>query len=146
MDARLAVATQVLVQVIKALQELSDEDFDGLARGELEASVSFVRQAAPKREEEEEAPVAAGCEGVFGEVRARLAAAGSREEGQQIVEEAFAGKEQLFAFAKWLDLPVQRNDAAKRIREKVVTHTVGRRLSGEAVRGGAGGSGSREGS
>ncbi len=148
MDARLAVATQVLVQVIKALQELSDEDFDGLTRGELEASVSFVRQAAPKREErrEEEAPVAAGCEGVFGEVRARLAAAGSREEGQQIVEEAFAGKEQLFAFAKWLDLPVQRNDAAKRIREKVVTHTVGRRLSGEAVRGGTGGSGSREGS
>ena len=60
-------------------------------------------------------------------------AAGRR--GQRIVEEAFAGKAELFAFARWLDLPVQRNDAAKRIRERVVTHTVGRRLSGQAVRG-----------
>ena len=75
---------------------------------------------------------------------ARLAAAGSREEGQRIVEEAFAGKERLFTFAKWLDLPVQRNDAAKRIRDKVVTHTVGRRLSGRAVRGDGGGTGSGE--
>ena len=61
------------------------------------------------------------------------------------MEEAFAVKEQLFGFAKWLDLPVQRNDAAKRLREKVVTHTVGRRLSGKAVRGGTGVNASGEG-
>ena len=79
-------------------------------------------------------------------VHARLTAAGSREEGQRIVEESFADKERLFAFAKWLDLPVQRNDAARRIRDKVVTQTVGRRLSGRAVRGGAGGMDAGEGS
>ena len=78
-------------------------------------------------------------------VHARLTAAGSREEGQRIVEEAFADKERLFAFAKWLDLPVQRNDAAQRIRDKVVTQTVGRRLSGRAVRGDGGGNGPGEG-
>jgi len=147
MDARLAAVTQVLVQVIKALQELSEEDFDGLMRGEVEASVSFVRPAAGKRQRRQAAvPVGAGAEAAFGKLKARLAASGSREEGQRIVEEAFAGKAELFAFAKWLDLPVQRNDAAKRIREKVVTQTVGRRLSGEAVRGRAGGTGSRDGS
>ena len=143
MDARLAVVTQVLVQVIKALQELSDEDFDGLMRGEVEACVSFVQPAAGKQERRQAAATAGAevAEEAFGEVRARLAAADSREEGQRIVEEAFAEKGRLFAFARWLDLPVQRNHAAKRIREKVVTHTVGRRLSGEAVRGDAGGTG-----
>ena len=148
MDARLAVVTQVLVQVIKALQELSDEDFDGLMRGEVEACVSFVRPAARKQERRQAAApvtaVAEVAEEAFGEVRARLAAADSREEGQRIVEEAFAEKGRLFAFARWLDLPVQRNHPAKRIREKVVTHTVGRRLSGEAVRGDAGGTGGGE--
>ena len=142
MDARRALAIQVLEEVIKALQELSDEDFDRLMKGELQASVAFVRPAARKRKRRKEVPAAA-AEALEG-VHARLTAAGSREEGQRIVEEAFADKEQLFAFAKYLDLPVQRNDAAKRIRDKVVTHTVGRRLGGKAVRGGAGGIASGE--
>ena len=143
MDARRAFVAQVLEQLIKALRELSDEDFDGLMRGELEASVSFVRPPAPKQNQRKAVPAVA-AEALEG-VQARLASASSREEGQRIVEEAFANKEQLFAFAKYLDLPVQRNDAARRIRDKVVTHTVGRRLSGKAVRGGAGGTASGEG-
>jgi len=143
MDVRRAFVTQVLEQVVRAVRDLSDEDFDKLMKGELEASVSFVRPAARKRERRQAgAPVA--DEG-FGKVQARLAAARSREEGQRIVEESFAGKEHLFAFAKWLDLPVQRNDAVKRIRDKVVTRTVGRRLSGEAVRGDGGGIGADQG-
>ena len=139
MDARRAFVAQALEQLARALRELSDEDFDRLMKGELEASVSFVRPAARKQKRRQAVPPAAAADGTLEAVHARLTAAGSREEGQRIVEEAFAGKEGLYAFAKWLDLPVQRNDAAKRIREKVVTHTVGRRLSGRAVRGDAGG-------
>ena len=136
MDERRGAVMRVLEQLVRTVRDLSDEDFDKLMAGELEASVS-VGEAAAKAAKGRKAdlPVA---DAAFGEVQARLAAAESREEGQRIVEEALAGKEQLFAFAKWLDLPVQRNDAAKRIREKVVTHTVGRRLSGKAVRGDGG--------
>ena len=140
MDARRAFVSQVLEQVIKALRELPDEDFDKLMKGELEALVSFVRPASREQKRQKAVPaVPAVAAEAFGGVHARLTAAGSREEGQRIVEEAFADKEQLFAFAKYLDLPVQRSDAAKRIRDKVVTQTVGRRLSGKAVRGDAGG-------
>ena len=139
MDARRAFVTQVLQQVVEAVRELSDADFERLMRGELEASVSFVRPAARRRARRQAAAPVADEE--FEAVRARLNAAGSREEGQRIVEEAFAGKAELFAFARWLDLPVQRNDAAKRIRDKVVTHAVGRRLSGRAVRGDGAGTG-----
>ena len=137
MDARRAFVTRLLEQVVDALRELSDADFEKLMTSELEASVSFLRPAARKRARRQAAAPAAD-EG-FGEVQAKLAAAGSREEGRRIVEEAFTGKVELFAFAKWLDLPVQRSDAARRIRDKVVTRTVGRRLSGQAVRGDSGG-------
>jgi len=133
MEPRRAFVTQMLEQLLKAVQVLSDEDFDKLMKGELVATVSFVMSAAQKQERRQaRAPL---VDADFGEVHARLTAAGSRDEGQRIVEESFASKEQLFAFAKWLDLPVQRNDAAKRIRDKVVMLTVGRRLSGKAVRG-----------
>ena len=138
MDARRAFVTQVLDQVVKALRELSDEDFDKLMKGELEASVSFGRPPSRKPNRRRALAAAGAADEALEAVHARLTAAGSREEGQRIVKEAFADKERLFAFAKYLDLPVQRNDAAKRIRDKVVTQTVGRRLSGKAVRGGAG--------
>ena len=146
MDARRAFVTQVLDQLIEALRDLSDEDFDKLMTGDLEASVSFVRPASRgKNRRRAVAPaMAVESDEALEAVHARLTVAGSREEGQRIVEEAFADKERLFAFAKWLDLPVQRNDAAKRIRDKVVTQTVGRRLSGRAVRGDAGGNGPGE--
>lgn len=146
MDARRAFVTQVLDQLIKALRDLSDEDFDRLMTGDLEASITFVRPASrAKGRRRAAAPaMAVASDEALEVVHARLAAAGSREEGQRIVEEAFADKERLFAFAKWLDLPVQRNDAAQRIRDKVVTQTVGRRLSGRAVRGDGGGNGPGE--
>ena len=136
MDARRAFVTQVLDQLIEALRDLSDEDFDRLMTGDLEASIAFVAPA-PRNRNRRPAVVPAEDEALAA-VHARLTAAASREEGQRIVEEAFPDKERLFAFAKWLDLPVQRNDAAKRIRDKVVTQTVGRRLSGRAVRGDGG--------
>ena len=50
-----------------------------------------------------------------------------------MVEEACADKERLFGFAKRLNAAMQRNDAAWRIRENVVTATVGRRMGGRGV-------------
>ena len=147
MDARRAFVTQVLDQLIQALRELSDEDFDKLMTGDLEASIAFVKPSPRHRNRRPAVAPAMAVESdaALEAVHARLTAAGSREEGQRIVEEAFADKERLFAFAKLLDLPVQRNDAAQRIRDKVVTQTVGRRLSGRAVRGDGGGNGPGEG-
>ena len=133
MDAWHELATEALEQLNKGLEELSEADYDKLMTGELQVSVSFVRPPARKATRRQAAAPAADA--AFGDVQARLAAAGSREAGQRIVEASFARKEKLFAFARWLDLPVQRTDTVKRMREKVVTHTVGRRLSGQAVRG-----------
>ena len=65
MDARRAFVTQVLDQLIQALRDLSDEDFDRLMTGDLEASISFVRPASRgKSRRRAAAPamaVAVGC-------------------------------------------------------------------------------------
>ena len=116
MDAWQELATEALEQLNKGLAELSEADYGKLMTGELRVSVSFVRPPARKATRRQaEAPVA---DDTFGDVQARLAAAGSREEGQRIVEEAFARKERLFAFARYLDLPVQRTDTVTRMRGK----------------------------
>lgn len=67
---------------------------------------------------------------------ARLRVATSRDEGHRIIEGAFAKKDELLAFAKHLDLPVQKRDNTDHIRRKVVDFMVGRRLASEAIRGG----------
>ena len=136
MDASRSFLIKALEQLTKLMRELSNEDFERLMKGELQPSISFSRLAP--RASERRKRITPVSEETLRKVHERLSAAGSREEGQSIVAETFEHKEDLFAFAKFLDLPVQRKDKAERIRDKIVTHTVGRRLSGEAVRGGFG--------
>lgn len=124
---------QMLEQLNRAMRELSDADFERLMKGELRAGISFSpmgRRASDRSKRRTPA-----SEETFRDVHSRLSSVNSRQEGQVIVGEAFGHKEDLFAFAKFLDLPVQRKDKVERIRDKIVTYTVGRRLSGEAVRG-----------
>ena len=104
MDARRAFATQVLDQVVKALWELSDEDFDRLIKVELEASVSFAW--AVTRKPNRRQAVAPATDEAPEPVHVKLTAARSREEGQRIFEGAFADKERLCAFTKYPELPV----------------------------------------
>lgn len=72
----------------------------------------------------------------FHGIRAKLDMARSRDHGYRIVLDAFPERERLFAFARFLDLPIRKGDKAENVRKKIVMFTVGRRLSGEAVRGG----------
>ena len=127
------LTVRMLEQLTQAIREMSDEDFDLLRKGELRPLVSF--SAAAPRTTNRERRATPVSEDTLREVHSKLTAADSREEGQQILLEVLAHKEDLFALAKFLDLPVQRRDKMERIRDKIVTFTVGRRLSGEAVRG-----------
>ena len=133
MDTPRILLIQMLEQLTWAMQEISDVDFERLMKGELRAEISFS-PVEPRTSDRSRRRTPASDE-TFRGVHNRLSSVNSREEGQVIVGEAFGHKEDLFAFAKFLDLPVQRKDKIERIRDKIVTYTVGRRLSGEAVRG-----------
>lgn len=133
MDTPRSLAIWALEQLTRAMREMSDEDFARLVKGELPAAM--LSSTLAPRTSGRRPRLTSMSEDNFRDVYSTLSAAASREEGQRIVGEVFQKKEDLFSFAKFLDLPVQRRDTVDRIRDKIITYTVGRRLSGEAVRG-----------
>ena len=114
---------------------MSDDEFEKFIKGELRPSITFktLRNENKSRKLPSSIPIS---EKKLNSIRDKLNTVQTREDGYHIVEEAFPLKEHLFAFAKFLDLPIQEKDKAERIREKIVTSTVGRRLGSEAIRGG----------
>lgn len=123
----------LLAEVARAVRDLSDAEFERFVNGELRPSITF-KACCTGGKSRKPSPSIPGEE--LNGIQAKLNTARTREEGYRIVEEAFPLKEGLFAFARFLDLPVQKKDKAGRIREKIVTSTVGRRLNSEAIRGG----------
>lgn len=129
-----AALNNLLVELAKALKQMPADQIEKVANGEFRVEIrcvepgneAAVHKTAIGRVSEEE----------LSDVKEKLAVARSRDEGYKIVQEALPEKERLFAFAKSLDLPVQRKDNANKMRDKIVTSTVGRRLGGEAIRGG----------
>lgn len=125
----------LLDDVAKAVRNMSDAEFEKFIKGELRPSITF--KALNSRNKSRKPPFSTAIsKEELNSVQAKLNTVRTREEGYRIVEKAFPLKEHLFAFAKLLDLPIQEKDKAERIREKIVTSTVGRRLGSEAIRGG----------
>ncbi len=127
----------LLFDIARAVRDMPGDQYGKFVKGELRLTISFEEKDRPSR------PVKPGCSsaGVVPErelqrIRAKLDLAQSREDGHRIVLDAFPERERLFAFAGFLDLPVRKGDKAENVREKIVAFTVGRRLSGEAIRGG----------
>ena len=134
MDAARALITTLLSEVIRAVEGASDEQLSRLLSGEDHAVVSFhpyrpVSESQPKKSN-------TPSDDQMRDVQELLMRTGSREDGHAVLTERFPQKDTLFVFSKFLDLPVQRKDSVERIRDKIITHTVGRRLGGEAIRGG----------
>jgi hypothetical protein len=64
-----------------------------------------------------------------------LKSAETREQAQQIIEEAKLTREDLARLAKALDLPIRRTEDSDRVIEKVIERTVGFRLRSQAIHG-----------
>ena len=127
----------LLSDIARAVREMPDNQYGKFVKGELHLTISFEEKDRPARPVKPGRPSADVVpERELQRVRAKLDMAQSREDGHRIVMDAFPERERLFAFAGFLDLPVRKGDKAENVREKIVAFTVGRRLSGEAIRGG----------
>ena len=129
----------LLSDIARAVQKMPDDQYRKFVKGELRPTISFEEKNRPMKTRPvrpREASTSVVPEHDLHDVRAKLDMVQDREEGHRIVLDAFPERERLFAFARFLDLPVRKGDKAESIREKIVAFTVGRRLSGEAIRGG----------
>ena len=128
-----SIPISLLVDIVEAIRKMPDDRFAQLLRGELRVAISFRKVSVAKLEFNR--PLAKHLEFDFTEIQAELTRAESREEGMSIIDRHFENRASMFAFAKHLDLPIQSKDRMERIREKIITNTVGRRLGGKAIRG-----------
>ena len=124
----------LLKQFSEAVERLSDEQLHRLLTGEARLSISVRRNT--EREKRKRPPEMVELREDFPELRAKFRAAKTREECAVMVEYALPEKADMFAFAKYMHLPVQRKDGQKRIRDKIVDATAGSRLRSEIIRGG----------
>ena len=128
------ILTSLLNEFGEAVGRLSDEQLQKLLSGEMRLSVT-VRSSAPKRNGKRLSAMIEFRED-FPDLRVRLRAAKTREECAVMVEYALPEKDDLFAFAKYMHLGVQRKDGQKRIRDKIVDATAGSRIRSDIIQGG----------
>ena len=124
----------MLEQFSEAVGRLSDEQLRRLLTGEARLSVSVRRNT--EREKRKRAIATVEFRKDFPELRAKFRAAKSREECAVMVEYLLPNKEEMFAFAKYMHLPVQSKTGQKRIRDQIVDATAGSRIRSEIIRGG----------
>ena len=128
------VLDPLLTEFKDAVARLSDEQLRKLLTGEATFRIS-VRDKSPKRARPR-APDMVEIREDFPELRAKFRAAKTREECAVMVEYFLPEKVDMFAFAKYMHLGVQRKDGQKRIRDQIVDATAGSRIRSEIIRGG----------
>jgi len=69
------------------------------------------------------------------EIAARLQTLRTREAGEVLLKDEALNRRSLEALARFLQLPVQRDDTIERLRAKIIENTIGSRLRSEAIQG-----------
>jgi hypothetical protein len=69
------------------------------------------------------------------ELAAKLRELMSREDGENLLLERITNRQGLESLARFLQLPVQRDDSVERLRAKIIENTIGSRLRSSAIQG-----------
>ena len=117
----------------RAAERITDEQLEKLLSGEARLSVT-VRVKASARNAEKPPMSMAEYREDFDDVRRRLASAKTRDECAVLTGYILPEKEDLFAFAKFLRIPVQWGESRNRLREKIVEMTAGARIDADIIR------------
>ena len=70
-----------------------------------------------------------------GEIVDKLRALPSREIGDAFLQRELPNRRALEMLARFLQLPVQRDDTVERLRAKIIENTIGSRLRSDAIQG-----------
>ena len=68
-------------------------------------------------------------------IAAQLQTLQTRDDGDALLREKVPNRSALEAIARFLQLPVQRDDTVDRLRAKIVENTIGSRLRSDAIQG-----------
>ena len=127
--ARLSALLRRLADVVEGL---SSEDVEAVIGGSAEIQVQRVR---PRSRRGGGRSRKAGSDQPCREVVETLRTLGEREAGESLLRSKCPTKASIEQLARFLDLPVTRDDTADTLYERVVESEIGSRLRSEAVQG-----------
>ena len=120
-------------EIARAAERITDEQLEKLLSGEARLSVTVRMKKSALNKETPPMSMAEYRED-FDDVRRRLASAKTRDECAVLTGYILPEKEDLFAFAKFLRIPVQWGESRNRLREKIVEMTAGARIDADIIR------------
>jgi hypothetical protein len=114
-----------LRKLVAFLDEVTDEEFDGLIRGSLCIELVPRRRSAPENPatDVEDALVAA------------LRASTSRQGAHDLLQSEKRSKAELVRIARQLQIHVEKHDKLEEVEDKIVENVIGTRLRTEAIQG-----------
>ena len=120
-----------LKEVVSQLQATDDPQIEALLTGkaQLEFKITHVaKEPADKRKD-------VLPEGFEKSAAETLNGFSTRDEGDRYLEELYRTKEDLLRIARYLDLPAQKKEPIKQIKDKIIESTIGFRVRSAAVQG-----------
>ncbi len=122
------IFTTLLKQFTRFVEHLTNDEIGELASGKKRLSIQVVdvKQSSSKK----------SLSINLQEIADKLAVINSRNEAADLLKNF--KKTNLSELAKVLDIPIQRNDDANRLRDKIVESTVGFKLRSQAIQNGDG--------
>lgn len=145
MNAEKDVVIALLNEVIRAVRQMSPDEFEQLCKGKLRLPISVPKNSTKPRTNDRNVGANGHAvkqkkttprkisEAEFPAIRAKLDAAKTREAGHYILRESFNDKSSLYAFSRYLDVGTQSKDSIASIQDSIVGFTVDHRLEHNAI-------------
>jgi hypothetical protein len=132
-------AAKLLRVLAELLERNSSADLEDVIEGRASLVISKGHQTPSRREgirsrDVEKRRQPNGRD--LGEVVAQLRHLGSRDDGFALLLALQLTKRELEELARFMDVPVVREDDSAQLRRKIVEESIGSRLNSQAIRGG----------
>jgi hypothetical protein len=123
-----------LANILRRLADYVDRHPDEELAPIFNQAAMLMQTSGAKKQPREHIPQKFDLQNVK-EIADKLQTLNSREAGEALLLDAVLNRRSLEALARFLQLPVQRDDRIERLRAKIVENTIGSRLRSDAIQG-----------
>lgn len=121
----------LLHDLTRQIQALDGEEFDKFLAGELKLEIRISEKSRPARRGKRKQLSIGELERLQGALRET----DTRERAQELIDDSLHTKEELFQFARVLDIPVPKAAPVGHLKARLIEATVGFRIRSAAVQG-----------
>jgi hypothetical protein len=121
--------SNALKRISLALNDLSDDDIKKLLDDSYSVEIRLIR----KRHKDELPHINSDID--IPNVASEITSLVSREQAQKFLDENFNSRKRLEQIARYLNIPILKNDKVETLRDKIIEATVGAKLRSQAIQG-----------